>query len=306
MNKQYEQEMQSFSGEAESITDMSILKMSYLTDKQIDQLKSQESVKGEDSGASRTSPALGKEGLIEIVQNFLVGAEKLTDFIPGKVDDRLVDAAKEFARDKGLYFDGNVLDKEFYDGCKEHGLDDGDCEIEASELDDKPPRNFTKIALKDSPEYTPLKYSIEDGRVKADFDWYRENIVRVEIPELEGITRNWHRIKIHKAIAWQFKAMFHQFKVEGVDKFLKTWHGSYYPRFIRGSTSRLSNHSHGTAFDINMAWNRLGHKPAPLGAEGTVRPLVEIANRYGFFWGGNYKRRKDGMHFEAKYVVEKS
>jgi hypothetical protein len=35
-----------------------------------------------------------------------------------------------------------------------------------------------------------------------------------------------------------------------------------------------------------------------LGARGCLRELVEIANGLGFYWGGHFSGRPDGMHFE--------
>ena len=45
------------------------------------------------------------------------------------------------------------------------------------------------------------------------------------------------------------------------------------------------------------------HLPAPAGAEGSVRELVDIANAHGFFWGGHFKGRPDGMHFEVAKLL---
>jgi hypothetical protein len=36
----------------------------------------------------------------------------------------------------------------------------------------------------------------------------------------------------------------------------------------------------------------------PEGLTGSVIPIVAVAEKHGFFWGGNYQKRKDGMHFE--------
>jgi hypothetical protein len=33
-----------------------------------------------------------------------------------------------------------------------------------------------------------------------------------------------------------------------------------------------------------------------------VRELVEIANEWGFYWGGHFTR-KDGMHFEIAKIL---
>jgi hypothetical protein len=78
--------------------------------------------------------------------------------------------------------------------------------------------------------------------------------------------------------------------------------GAFYPRYIRGSRTQLSNHSWGTAFDINVPWNGLNHTPALMGQKGCVRELVPIANEFGFYWGGHFSRM-DGMHFEIAKLL---
>ena len=75
--------------------------------------------------------------------------------------------------------------------------------------------------------------------------------------------------------------------------------GSYNYREIRGyeGTGTLSNHSSGTAVDINASKH-------PLGAEGTVSAAMQAliiakAASLGLRWGGEYRNRKDEMHFEV-------
>ena len=48
----------------------------------------------------------------------------------------------------------------------------------------------------------------------------------------------------------------------------------------------------------NRFWNKLGAEPARRGAKGSVFDLVPLANRHGFYWGGHFAKRRDGMHFE--------
>jgi len=67
-------------------------------------------------------------------------------------------------------------------------------------------------------------------------------------------------------------------------------------RMVRQVPDKLSNHASGTAIDLNA----LSH---PLGKRGTfpaekVPMLRALAKKYGLFWGGDYKNRKDEMHFE--------
>jgi hypothetical protein len=43
--------------------------------------------------------------------------------------------------------------------------------------------------------------------------------------------------------------------------------------------------------------------PALKGELGSVRELVPLANRHGFYWGGHFRGRPDGMHFEAARII---
>jgi hypothetical protein len=78
--------------------------------------------------------------------------------------------------------------------------------------------------------------------------------------------------------------------------------GGWNYREIRGyeGTSKLSNHSSGTAIDIN--WDK-----HPLAAVGTI-PADKVgllryeATKRGLKWGGDYRSRKDEMHFEVNYA----
>jgi hypothetical protein len=89
-------------------------------------------------------------------------------------------------------------------------------------------------------------------------------------------------------------AEFHE-TIEPIDKgTLDDW--GYCFRMIRGTTDKLSNHSSGTAIDINANLHQLGR-------ENTFSPenaakCVALAAKYGCKWGGTYRSRKDDMHFE--------
>lgn len=66
-------------------------------------------------------------------------------------------------------------------------------------------------------------------------------------------------------------------------------------RFVRGSTSSISNHSWGTAIDLNLN----GQLDNP-GNGLTQRGLAQIApifNRHKWYWGAAFPR-EDSMHFE--------
>jgi len=91
-----------------------------------------------------------------------------------------------------------------------------------------------------------------------------------------------------------FAADFHKL-IEPIDGgTLDDW--GYCYRMIRGSTDKLSNHSSGTALDLNATAH-------PLGKAGTFDaakvPMIQaLAKKYGLKWGGDYVNRKDEMHFE--------
>lgn len=241
-----------------------------------------------------------KEDVIEMCQNFLVGMDLIEDFVPGVVDYNTLEGARKFLGKKI----NNIVDYEFIEKAKKYGFELGDLKLQ---IEDKSADKSTRLK-KSELVVEPIKYSVvqEDDKPKidVDFGWYKRNIVKLEVPELKEATKYWDRIKLNAAIVDQFLKMIDEMRKDKLLRYIITWNGSYNPRFIRGSKTRLSNHAMGLAFDINAQWNRLGHKPAKESEYGTVIPLIETANAYGFFWGGHYKNRKDGMHFEAKYKVE--
>jgi len=68
--------------------------------------------------------------------------------------------------------------------------------------------------------------------------------------------------------------------------------GTYNPRKVRGSKTKWSNHAFGAAIDINAEENGFN-------AKSTIpQPVVDAFKRQGARWGGDYKTRKDPMHFE--------
>jgi hypothetical protein len=138
----------------------------------------------------------------------------------------------------------------------------------------------------------PEAISIKSG-------WEAENIVTVTIPQLIGVSgapANGHA-RFHRLVAPRVVALFQAWEDAGLKELLLSWEGAFVPRFIRGSLTVLSQHAFGSAFDINARWNGFGATPAAIGAKGSVRQLVPIANQLGFYWGGHFARR-DGMHFE--------
>jgi hypothetical protein len=77
-----------------------------------------------------------------------------------------------------------------------------------------------------------------------------------------------------------------------VDRVADDW--GYNCRQIRGSDT-MSYHAWGLAIDLNATQNPMGTQLI------TDMPswIDELAAEYGLFWGGNFNRRKDAMHFEC-------
>jgi hypothetical protein len=90
--------------------------------------------------------------------------------------------------------------------------------------------------------------------------------------------------------AEEFHALIEPIDEGGLDD----W--GYCFRNVRGSTDKLSNHSSGTAIDLNASRHALG-KVGTFPNE-KVPMIRALAKKYGLRWGGDYKSRADEMHFE--------
>lgn len=159
---------------------------------------------------------------------------------------------------------------------------------------------FGKIEYVATPtDRNPEKITITNG-------YRKDNIVMIKNPHLaKTCGGKYTRMQFHKDCEYQLIQMWKEWDEAGLLGLIISYGGSYIARFIRGSRTHLSNHSYGTAFDINMAQNGLGRTPALVGKKGSVRLLVAIAEKWGFYWGGHFVTRKDGMHFEVYKIIPK-
>jgi hypothetical protein len=150
--------------------------------------------------------------------------------------------------------------------------------------------------------------------IKIKGNWASTNIEEIDIPQLNGklngttnkeITKG--IIKFNKKAKKQLQKLWKAWEDANLLDRIITYDGGFVPRHIKkkggGCAISLSNHAWGSAFDINADWNGLGAEPALAGQKGSVRELVEIANKHGFYWGGHYGT-KDGMHFEVAKIIE--
>jgi len=115
---------------------------------------------------------------------------------------------------------------------------------------------------------------------------------RVRVPEemrgIVGLSRGYFYANAY--IKEVLEAVFQEIVDAGLVDKLKTFDGCICHRYIRGGR-RLSVHSWGMAVDFNAFENMMGKRPK------MDRKIVKIFEKYGFIWGGRW-RRPDGMHFQ--------
>lgn len=249
---------------------------------------------------------------VEQWQNFLLGKGFYHGLTDGSFGPATKRATITFQMRFGLGSDGVVgrstwakaVELGFGDIYDEDGEEDG--ENWPPRPDFSSPNDATRAKLFGRFAYVPAPVDGNKEAIKIQGTWVRDNVTRVEVPQLVNVLRAPQscQIDFHKAAAPQLKALFKAWEEEGLINLVLTWGGSFAPRFIRGSQSVLSNHSFASAFDINVSQNGLGVVPPVVGAHGSVRKLVPLANRFGFFWGGHYPKRPDGMHFEVAKIVQ--
>ncbi len=218
-------------------------------------------------------------------QYFLVGQKLLKDVADGSFGPNTRKATKAFQRLHELKDDGVVGPKTLARAL-DAGFDPGFVD---------PSGDVTGPSYPPRPAFPPLVSNQERAALFGKFEY-------TPAPCVKGGPSG-GRVRIHKEIADQFARLLGRWQSDGVARLVLTWDGSFVARFVRGSRTVLSNHSFGTAFDINAAFNSLGSMPLLVGEKGSVRDLVTTANEHGFFWGGHFEGRPDGMHFEAAKIL---
>lgn len=148
-------------------------------------------------------------------------------------------------------------------------------------------------------KFTPKPLPTVPEYVQPEEAWVSQNIGTAYVPQLTSIKGS-PEVRFNVRLIPQLESMFSVWESLGLIGLVRTWEGSFTTRYIRGRNDKLSNHSFGSALDINSRWNPFRSEPALVSEVGTVRPLVQSAFLLGFYWGGWYN---DGMHFEAYKVL---
>src|ERR1051325_7157544 len=96
----------------------------------------------------------------------------------------------------------------------------------------------------------------------------------------------------HMLAVDNFNQAFKNVEAAGLaDQFVE-YNGIFARRPIRGQASHASLHSWGVAIDM-------GASTHPLKSSATwPQGIIDAFANAGFFWGGNFKSRKDPMHFQ--------
>ncbi|HET7539039.1 MAG TPA: M15 family metallopeptidase [Polyangiaceae bacterium] len=246
-----------------------------------------------------------KSELVERWQFFLRGLNLYFGESNGEFGEDTKQATQEFQRAHGLKDDGiagnTTLGAAMTLGF--HAVDDDPALPDT--LDPPPKPNFPPLdfagrqAAFGAFPFVSAPAPGNPEAIRITSNWEAENIVTVTIPQLRGVlgAPGSGNVRFHRLVAPRVIALFQAWEDAGLKGLILSYAGSFVPRFIRGSKTVLSQHAFGSAFDINADFNGLGATPVALGARGSVRALVPIANQLGFYWGGHFVRR-DGMHFE--------
>jgi len=239
-------------------------------------------------------------------QHFLLGQELYFGEVDNDFGNLTEKATKAFQKKYGLVADG-IVGKKTLERAYSLGLENKS-KISNKLFPSKPNfpalTNSQKEQLFGHIEWEATPTSKNKEKVTITNNFIKENIVLFEVPQLAKATNGkYKRMRFHKLCKYQMLQMWKEWEEEGLLHLILTYGGTFIARLIRGSKTHLSNHSYGTAMDINMEWNRIGHIPAKNDEIGSVLKLVAIANKWGFYWGGHFNHRKDGMHFEVAKII---
>jgi hypothetical protein len=130
------------------------------------------------------------------------------------------------------------------------------------------------------------------GSIK-DPAFERKNIVFFDLPyplKYDGATVV--RARCHRLVVENFIAAFRNVQAAGLADQFTEFNGIYAKRAIRGSVGRASCHSWGIAIDMCASKYPLGS------AKRMPEAIVKVFASAGFFYGGDFKNRKDPMHFQ--------
>lgn len=120
--------------------------------------------------------------------------------------------------------------------------------------------------------------------VVQDFPW-AANILNI------GTGSGLKRIYINRELKEKLSTAFANLERTGLHVEIKTFDGCYNPRSVRGRKS-TSLHAWAMAIDLNAEQEKLGQQETFWSGR-----FLAIMKSAGLFWGGDWRSRKDSMHF---------
>jgi hypothetical protein len=138
----------------------------------------------------------------------------------------------------------------------------------------------------------PHPFILEDGGIGPG--WESQILASFPLPAplpLVGTTRWVSQVRCHKLVLPFMRTAFLTLYNAEQWSLLKDFGGCFAWRTQR-QAAKLSRHAWGIAVDLNVVDNPF--KAPPRMPPQVVRAFVN----QGFAWGGDWLRRKDGMHFE--------
>lgn len=98
--------------------------------------------------------------------------------------------------------------------------------------------------------------------------------------------------RCHRLLVDNFIQAFTEIQTAGLADSFTEYNGIYARRSIRGYASHPSTHSWGIAIDMCASQYPLGS------AKRMPQAIVDIWRRAGFYYGGDFTHRPDGMHLQ--------
>lgn len=131
------------------------------------------------------------------------------------------------------------------------------------------------------PDHAHIVASCETWHIKDDFPWFPANAFLINKD-------------FKKMLYGAFKAL----EAKGLHTEIKTYDGCYNDRPVRGSEDIPSLHSWACALDMNSATNKMVVNPTPEQRKGSWSDeFIATMKGAGVFFGGDFKRRSDSMHW---------
>ena len=143
------------------------------------------------------------------------------------------------------------------------------------------------------------QFRVEGDRIAFTNGWDAANIIAVNVPQLAKISLA-RPIKFHKDAAGQLQKAFAEVERQNLLERITTWCGSYSPRTARSSSSVLSAHALGIAFDLNCAQLPYGTTSGKI--YDTTATVAAVMEKYGLIWGGHFTPQ-DPTHFQVTRLM---